>query len=246
MKTKRTMKKKKECIITKFFKTKKNLPMIGIGGLILAFAVYALAAPSAFKGIADNMFGSTMQLRSQNTVTTSHTYDRVEIECVSDWYHEQTASCSSEMNEVDRAIESLEECKYVWWVETIHFDIDDRCETQWEFNCTDDEVLDAAEEFESDFYGFMDWIDDYMDECDLESNHYDWIEVECENGEEIDIDYTNADCDEYEEWLVKARDYCEENDSYVNNFEMEGHNCGGNNIDPLLQKMEALRTIRRR
>jgi len=57
--------------------------MIGIGGLILAFAVYALAAPSAFKGITDNMFGSTMQLRSRNTVTTSHIYDRVEVECAS-------------------------------------------------------------------------------------------------------------------------------------------------------------------
>lgn len=367
--------KTKECVIKKFFKTKKNLPMIGIGGLILAFAVYALAAPSAFKGIADNMFGSTMQLRSYTT--NWFIYEMAEVDCMDNTNIDLEEPCSNNMAEVDWMEEAVDICEAHNGVENLSFYEGDRCETEIEFNCTDDEVLDAAEEFESDFYGFMDWIDDYMDECELENNHYDWIEVECENGEEIDIDYTNADCDdyeqwmreafltcdtaardhitdfdfygfgcnvapagdctneellecitapdydaciaecsgeeleygctedeiieafydyrnsspdftnrvrnyldecnledeqydaidvdcdngdhqsfditpsggdcdEYEEWLVKARDYCEENDSYVNSIEMEWHNCGWNNIDPLLQKMEALKSIRKR
>ncbi len=125
--------KTKECVIKKFFKTKKNLPMICIGWLILAFAVYALVAPSAFKWITDNMFGNAIHLRSQtrSVNTNMHFYDDVHsLKCMDGYALNFNRSCSNNMDEMDRMDEAIEECENHNWIGLIEFHEHDRCEMQ--------------------------------------------------------------------------------------------------------------------
>ena len=221
--------KTKECVIKKFFKTKKNLPIIGIGGLILAFAIYALVAPSAFKWIADNMFGSAMHLKSYTT--NGFIYAAAEVDCMDNINIDLEKSCSDNMAEIDWMEEAVDVCEIHDGVENLSFNIHDRCETEQEFNCTDNEVLAAAENYEWNYYEFMDWIEEYADECNLENNQYDWILFECDNGDEMnfDISPSNWDCDEYLEWMDAATIYCStwgrEN---ISDFQLYGLNCNNN------------------
>jgi hypothetical protein len=78
----------------------------------------------------------------------------------------------------------------------------------------------------------MSWLNDYAEECDLEDNQYDWIEVECGNGDEIDIDMSpsNWDCDEYWEWIEAANTYCSTwNRENIDDFDLYGLGCNESN-----------------
>jgi len=91
----------------------------------------------------------------------------------------------------------------------------------------------------------MNWIDEYMDECDFENDHYNGIDVECDDRHYEDyLDHTNttnATCDDYEQWMREAFLYCDENGSYIEDFEFHGYGC-----NEIVQPIESISALRKR
>ncbi|HRX63850.1 MAG TPA: hypothetical protein P5060_01965 [Candidatus Absconditabacterales bacterium] len=195
------------------------------GSIILALAVLVFAG-LVYTFAGDKMHGNVMNLKMKSNFE-SYTYDDLhDLECMDGYEPVLNKSCTNQMNEMDRVDESMEECDGHGGVKLVEFDESDRCEL---FNCTHEEVLGAAETYEGDYYGFMDWIEEYAEECGLENNQYDGIEFECDNGDEMDFDISpsNGDCDEYLEWMEAANIYCSTgNRENISEFELYGLGCG--------------------
>jgi hypothetical protein len=100
----------------------------------------------AYLLIGDKMYGNVMNLKSYTT--NGFIYETAEVDCMDNLNIDMEESCANNMAEIDWMEEAVDVCEPHGGVENLSFNIHDRCETTPEFNCTNNEVSNASEEFE--------------------------------------------------------------------------------------------------